>query len=156
MRSGFTELTTVTGARPGSDRTSSSATSKLPRTWSDPRAVDDRLGELAQRDLALRDDDAQRARPSPRRRRPRPRCCPSRRTRRPVRPLLAFEIATVIPRSLKLPVGFAPSTFNRRRRRPAPTGAAREERRRPLEQRDGLDVARSDADQLAIRAMTPA
>ncbi len=34
MRNGFTELTTVTGARLGSSRTMSSAWSKLPRTWS--------------------------------------------------------------------------------------------------------------------------
>ena len=51
-------------------------------------------------------------RPAPRRRRRSPRCCRSTRrsSPRPRRPS-ARETATVIPRSLKLPVGFAPSSF---------------------------------------------
>ena len=69
------------------------------------------------------DHRARAARPAPRTPPPTPTCCRSTRTPRPWRrSSTAFEMATVMPRSLNEPVGLAPSTFSSTRaRRPAPT-----------------------------------
>ena len=53
IRNGFTEFTTTTGARFGSSLTTSRATSKLPLTCSTVRPVHERLGQLAESDVAL-------------------------------------------------------------------------------------------------------
>ena len=84
-----------------------------PSTCRMRRAVGQRLAQLAQRDLAVRDQHrADHARRAPRRRRPRRWCCRWRRRSPPWRrPRAALEIAIVMPRSLNEPVGFAPSTL---------------------------------------------
>ena len=78
-----------------------------------PRAADLGLGELPARDGALRQDDGQAdAGPAAVGGRRRARCSRSTRTPPRVAPSSsAFETATVIPRSLNEPVGFAPSYF---------------------------------------------
>ena len=75
------------------------------------RAERARLGELPGRDRARGlEHDRRRAPRVRRRRRPTRPCCPVDAQTTARAPLSsAFEIATVIPRSLKLPVGFAPS-----------------------------------------------
>ena len=57
MRTGFTEFTTSTPGRSPSSRTMSSASSNVPAHRHDPGAVDQRLRELAERDLPRRQHD---------------------------------------------------------------------------------------------------
>ena len=92
-----------------------------------PGAGRNRLRQLAAGNLAGRQDDvAWQTRPR-RRRRPRRRsCCRSRR--RPQRRRLgsaARLTARTMPRSLKLPVGFVPSNFRKRRSRPSSSPSRR-------------------------------
>ena len=71
------------------------------------------------------------------------RCCPSTRRRRPWRPAPAATlIATVMPRSLNEPVGFAPSTLSQTSQpRSSDSASRRDQRRAPLAQRDhGIGV----------------
>ena len=80
IRTGLTELTSATGYFSDSSRASVEAVVEVPVHLEDLRTVHQRLAHLAQRDLALRHQHrADHARRAPRRRPPRPRCCPWRR-----------------------------------------------------------------------------
>ena len=104
------------------------------------RAVDERLRELAQRDLALPGCTTAHIRPA------RAAYAAADADVLPVDAQIttlapcstAFEIAIVMPRSLNEPVGFAPSTFSRTRATPARCRdpGRLEQRRVALEQRD--------------------
>ena len=86
---------------------------EVPLQGDDAGAVHQRLGELADRDLALGDDHRPaQARPAPRRRRQLAAVLPveAQITASAPRPF-ARETATVIPRSLNEPVGFSPSNL---------------------------------------------
>ena len=106
------ELTRPPGSRSASLLASSRQSSKLPSTWSSLRAVDQRLGELAEGDLALRDEHGA-GEPGPRR------VGGGAALVLPVEAQItafapsstALVMAIVMPRSLNEPVGLAPSTL---------------------------------------------
>ena len=124
----------------------------------DPRAVDERLRELAQRDVPLGDHDrARSARRAPRTPRPTPTCCRSTRRSTTLAPSsTAFEIAIVIPRSLNDPVGLSPSTLSSTRATPTCSRQPGrvEQRRVALEQRDDRRRV-GDREALAVRLDQP-
>ena len=115
MRQGLTELSSVTPSFSRRLARQAQAGVEVAAHEQRPRAVGQRLRELAGRDLARAARTPARAGRRARRRRPsRPTCCRSRR--RPPRSRLmrtARVTATVIPRSLNEPVGFWPSCFKR-------------------------------------------
>ena len=142
-RNGLTELTRVTGwsSCSASARTTRSASSKLPSMATTRAPGDERLEELADRDLALgQDDDDLEAGGGAvgrgRRRGVAGRGADDRAARRPRPP---WPRRRPCPRSLNEPVGFWPSTFRYRfgeaERRPEP--AAVDERRAALAEAQG-------------------